>query len=102
MEPKLSVPNTLIKLLLDQTFGATFNTIIFSFVFAGFKGATFEQAVQITRQDFWGLVIAGWKLWPLVSVVNFAFLKSVQSRQLVNGLAGIGWGVYLSLITGSG
>jgi protein Mpv17 len=90
------------KLLLDQTIGAAVNTAMFSFVFAGFKGATFEQAVQITRQDFWGLVIAGWRLWPLVSIVNFAVLRSVQSRQLLGGVAGVAWGVYLSLIAGTG
>jgi hypothetical protein len=84
--------------LLDQTVGATLNVLAFSLVFAGFKGANFEQAVQIAKQDFWSLIFAGLKLWPWVSFVNFTLLKSVQSRQLVGGLASLGWGVYLSLI----
>jgi hypothetical protein len=79
-----------------------FNTLIFSIVFAGFGGASFEQAVEIAKQDFWGLMWASWKLWPLVSFVNYALLKSVQSRQIVSGLANVAWGVYLSLVAGSG
>ncbi|PSS21870.1 hypothetical protein M430DRAFT_117812 [Amorphotheca resinae ATCC 22711] len=101
-EPQLSIPNTIIKFILDQTIGAVFNTLIFSIVFAGFGGASFEQAVEIAKQDFWGLMWASWKLWPLVSFVNYALLKSVQSRQLVSGLANVAWGVYLSLVAGSG
>jgi protein Mpv17 len=78
--------------LLDQTVGAALNVLAFSLVFAGFKGANFEQAVQIAKQDFWSLIFAGLKLWPWVSIVNFTLLK------LVGGLASLGWGVYLSLI----
>jgi protein Mpv17 len=98
LEPRLSVSNTIKKFMLDQTIGGPLNTIGFSLVFAGFQGANFEQAVQIARQDFWGLIIAGLKLWPLVTIVNFTLLKSVQSRQLMSGLASLGWGVYLTLI----
>jgi protein Mpv17 len=102
LEPKLSISNTLIKFFLDQTIGAALNILAFSLVFSGFHGATFEQAVQIARQDFRGLMLAGFKLWPLVSLVNFTLVKSVQSRQLIGGLASVGWGVYLSLIAGGG
>ncbi|KIN04359.1 hypothetical protein OIDMADRAFT_17460 [Oidiodendron maius Zn] len=98
LEPKLSISNTIMKFLLDQTIGAALNTLLFSLVFAGFQGANFAQAVQIARQDFWSLIFAGMKLWPFVTLVNFTLVKSVQSRQLVSGLANVGWGVYLSLI----
>lgn len=98
LEPQLSISNTIIKFLLDQTIGAALNTIAFSLVFAGFRGANFEQALQITRQDFWGLIIAGLKLWPLVNIVNFTLVKNVQTRQLVSGLASVGWGIYLTLV----
>ncbi|GAB1311645.1 hypothetical protein MFIFM68171_01855 [Madurella fahalii] len=52
------------------------------------------------RAEFWGLLTAGWRFWPLVSLVNYVFLTSVQARNLVGGLAGLGWGVYLSLAAG--
>ena len=66
---------------------------------AGFKGANWEQAIQIARQDFWPLMSAGWKLWPAVSAINYVFVKSVEGRTLVGSLAGMGWGVYLSLVS---
>lgn len=43
-------------------------------------------------------MIAGLRLWPVVNIVNFTLVKSVQSRQLISGVASLGWGVYLSLI----
>jgi protein Mpv17 len=98
LEPKLSIPNTIIKFVLDQTIGAAANTLLFSVIFAGFKGASMQQAVQIAQQDFWSLMVAGWKLWPLVSAVNFTIVKSVETRNLVGSLAGMAWNIYLSLL----
>ncbi|KAK4181389.1 hypothetical protein QBC36DRAFT_202495 [Triangularia setosa] len=54
-----------------------------------------------TKRESWGIVKAGWKFWPLVSLVNFAFLTSVEARNLVGGLAGIGWGIYINLFAGN-
>lgn len=102
LESRLHVPNTISKFVLDQTIGAALNTLMFSFVFAGFRGADLAQAVQISKQDFWPLMSAGWKLWPLVSLLNFTVVRSVDTRNLVGGLAGMVWGVYLSLIAGGG
>ena len=42
-------------------------------------------------------MVAGWRLWPFVSLVNFAFVKSVETRNLIGALAGVVWGVYMSL-----
>jgi protein Mpv17 len=99
LETKLSVPNTLMKFMLDQTIGAAVNTLMFSAAIAGFKGATYQQAVWTARQDFWGLMSAGWKLWPAISALNFAVVRSVEMRQLLGSLAGFGWNIYLSLST---
>ncbi|KAG0651349.1 hypothetical protein D0Z07_1794 [Hyphodiscus hymeniophilus] len=100
LEAKLSIRNTIVKLLMDQTIGAAVNTLLFSLVFAGFRGTTLEQATQIAKQDFRGLMTAAWKLWPMVSAVNFTLIKSVETRNLVGSLAGMGWNIYLSLCAG--
>lgn len=73
---------------------------MFSFVLAGFKGADLRQAVQISKQDFWPLMVASWKLWPVVSLLNFTTIKTVEGRQLFGSLAGMVWNVYLSLVAG--
>ncbi|KAL8387461.1 hypothetical protein RB595_009887 [Gaeumannomyces hyphopodioides] len=122
---KLSVGNTVAKLALDQTVGAALNTVMFSvflhsaqaamahrpaspadslaFLAGGFGAAIDYSAVR--WDDVWArataefvpLLVASWRLWPLVSLVNFAFVRSVATRNLVGGLAGVGWGVYVSM-----
>lgn len=57
--------------------------------------ATVWEAV---KADFAPLVYAGWKLWPAVSIVNFAAIKTVEGRNLVGALAGVIWGIYMSLV----
>jgi protein Mpv17 len=98
LESKLSISNTIFKFILDQTVGAAVNTLLFSLVFAGFNGAGYAEAIQVAGEEFWPLIYAGWKLWPMVSVTNYAFVKSVEGRTLVGSLAGMGWGVYMSLM----
>jgi hypothetical protein len=44
-------------------------------------------------------MIAGFKLWPFVSVLNFTFVP-VDQRLLVASLFGVVWAVYLSLMSG--
>ncbi|KAG9243485.1 Mpv17/PMP22 family protein [Calycina marina] len=98
VDAKLHIPNTIAKFVLDQTVGAAANTLMFSFLFAGYGGMEYGQAIQVCKQDFWPLIYAGWKLWPAVSLVNFSMVKSVQTRNLVGALAGMVWNVYLSLM----
>ncbi|KAH6646944.1 hypothetical protein BKA67DRAFT_663308 [Truncatella angustata] len=132
VEPKLNITNTLIKTVMDQIFGAAFNTIVFSLFIHGVqqamprhlgsplstpdqsanyllalaKGAIRTSSVDWdtvkakTAADFWPMIFAGWKVWPIVSLVNFAFIKTVTGRNLLGSLAGMGWGIYLSLIAG--
>ncbi|KAL5604833.1 hypothetical protein BROUX41_001829 [Berkeleyomyces rouxiae] len=50
------------------------------------------------RADFWPIVMAGWRLWPAVSLVNYAVVQSVEMRNLLGNLAGLGWGVYMSML----
>ena len=124
--PRLSVRNTLIKFALDQTVGATFNTLLFSTFMRSLRAATahapritsFNKAadfwttsggVDFTRVDFasvwdaaleefWGIVVAGWKLWPAVSLINYTLVKTVEGRNLVGSIAGVIWGIYMSFV----
>jgi len=47
--------------------------------------------------EFWGILQASWYFWPFVSLVNFAVLKTVAARNLSGSLAGLAWGIYMSL-----
>lgn len=41
-------------------------------------------------------MIAGYKIWPLVSILNFTVIP-VEKRTLVGSIVGLGWGVFLAL-----
>ena len=47
-------------------------------------------------QEFWPIMIAGYKLWPIVSVANFTVVP-VERRVLVGSIVGLGWGVFMAL-----
>lgn len=125
VETKLDVPNTIIKFVLDQTIGAAFNTLMFSFFTHSIKQAMAHRALITESSDLaflasgkaidysqvdWRLVLeqakiefypimkAGLSLWPMVSLFNFVVVKSVEGRNLVGSLAGVVWGVYMSLV----
>ncbi|KAK3987425.1 hypothetical protein QBC44DRAFT_331453 [Cladorrhinum sp. PSN332] len=130
VEPKLNKANTAIKTVLDQTVGAAVNTLMFSLFMGGIREAmAHHHHVEVSNGlsflfnsggkgairygdvnwaavweramgEFWSIVVAGWRFWPAVSLVNFVFLKSVEARNLLGSLAGLGWGVYISLISG--
>ncbi|EFY85588.1 integral membrane protein, Mpv17/PMP22 family, putative [Metarhizium acridum CQMa 102] len=115
-EQPLSIRNTLLKFGLDQTVGATFNTLLFSVYIhsihlampdapriTNFTKATgywispgvidfsaVDMAVvwQAALAEFWTIVLAGMKLWP----------ATVEGRNLVGCVAGLGWGIYMSMI----
>ncbi|KAK0759830.1 hypothetical protein N5P37_008020 [Trichoderma harzianum] len=127
--PPLSLTNTILKFLLDQTIGAALNTLLFStfthslrqamvhapritslpsaakyWSSAGavdFNRVDFGRVWAAARAEFWALMFAAAKLWPAVSLVNFTLVKSVQGRNLVGALAGVAWGVYISLAMGN-
>ncbi|KAE8440821.1 hypothetical protein EG329_006553 [Mollisiaceae sp. DMI_Dod_QoI] len=98
LESKLHIQNTITKFLLDQTIGATLNTILFSLAFSGFRGEGYADAIANAKAEFWPMMRAGWTLWPFVSLLNFAVVKGVETRALVGSLAGLVWGIYLSLL----
>ncbi|KAF7908446.1 uncharacterized protein EAF01_004201 [Botrytis porri] len=99
-KPALSITNTILKVFIDQTLLALLNVMLFLITFSLFRGATLPQAIQSAQNEYWGMMKAGWKLWPFVSLSNFAVIKSVQGRALLGSLAGIGWNVYLGLVQG--
>ncbi len=121
---RLNVANTLAKTALDQTAGAFANTMLFSlcmnaaqmatkaraagesssslaFLLAGgaadFSAVDWAAVLARSRAEFWTLVRAGWCFWPFVSLVNFSLVPTVEARNLVGSLAGVVWGVYMSL-----
>ena len=102
VQPKLNVKNTLTKFLLDQSFGAALNTLAFIYVMGGLQGQTWEMVNERSAREFWPMMWASYRLWPMVSLLGYAGLKSVEARQLLGSCAGLGWNIFLSLKAGAG
>ncbi|KAG6056223.1 hypothetical protein E4U17_002351 [Claviceps sp. LM77 group G4] len=122
----LNIRNTLTKFILDQTLGATLNTLLFSLYIHSIHMAmphaprltSFTKAasywvspgvidfsvvdtrlvLQAALAEFWTIVLAGIKLWPAVSLLNYTLVRTVEGRSLVGCVAGLGWGVYMSMM----
>jgi protein Mpv17 len=113
---RFSKTNTAKKFALDQTLGATVNTLLFIAVMSAFKGKDGKAIIRDCQrvcfsmsriqkgkpadssvQGFWPLAISGLKLWPLVSLLNLTIVP-VNRRVVVGSLVGLFWGIYVSLI----
>ena len=99
VKKQLSIRNTAVKFLLDQTLGALVNTVLFIMGIALLRGQSWQQGWEATKVGFWPLVSAGQKLWPAVSLLNLT-LVPVERRMLVGSIVGVGWGIFLSLVSG--
>jgi hypothetical protein len=108
----LNVFNTLVKTILDQTVGAVVNTFLLC-AFINFMKSVVVGSVSSgweinyarvdwlfilnkAQEDFYPLLVAGWKLWPAVSLISFIFLRTAEGRNLFVALASVGWGIYIS------
>jgi len=55
------------------------------------------QRLTCVMQDFVPIWLAGCKVWPMVSLLSFAVIKSPMQRMLLGNLVGVGWNIFLSL-----
>lgn len=115
---KLNIANTAAKFFLDQGLGAPVNTLLFICLMGqmnlqGYDGilsnvvsvsaarvlskndGIYEKLIKCS-QDFWPMLFAGYRVWPLVCLLNLVVVP-FDYRQLVGSIAGLGWGVFLSL-----
>lgn len=128
VEKKLDMGNTIKKFILDQTVGATLNTVLFTAVISALKGSSGGDIVDAIKQvrsgtrGAWAIVLVliisihrcstladylTQDFWPVAKaglklwplVSLLNFtVVPVQRRILVGSLVGVGWGIYLSLI----
>ncbi|OJJ43846.1 hypothetical protein ASPZODRAFT_19148 [Penicilliopsis zonata CBS 506.65] len=96
---QLNVPNTVAKVVLDQTVGGAWITALFIATMGALRGQDYGLIMEQIKTDFWPIMIAGLKMWPFVSILNFTVVPADQ-RLLVNSLFGVIWAVYLSLMSG--
>lgn len=113
----LHIRNTIIKLIIDQTIGASGMLILFLSTITILRGGTVEDVVQTVQnvsnpsqpvltyfhsqlsfQEYWPIMLSGLKVWPPVSLLSFTLIP-VDKRMLFGSVCGFLWAIYLSLAT---
>jgi len=56
-----------------------------------------EGLMGLRIQETLHLVVAGYKIWPLASIISFTCVP-VEKRVVWAGVVGLGWNVYMSLV----
>lgn len=111
---RISIRNTLIKFVLDQSISASVNTLLFIGLLGFIKGHSLEyiysditnvgislilQSPNIADsfgQNFWTMLLVSYRFWPAVCLINLVMVP-LAYRPLVGNLAGLGWNVFLNL-----
>ncbi|KAL6903010.1 hypothetical protein GGI43DRAFT_329802 [Trichoderma evansii] len=96
VKDRLSLSNTAAKFLLDQSLSAPLNTVAFIYLMGGMTFQSNSQIWSNVQNDFWPMLIAGYRVWPIVGLLNLSVVP-FDYRQLVGSIAGLFWGIFLSL-----
>lgn len=97
-QPKFSIRNTLTKWFIDCiTAGAIMNTVAFLAIMGVLKGQPMAQISSNIRAETIPIIIAGYKIWPIASIISFSFVP-VHRRIVFLSFIGLLWGIYLSLV----
>ncbi|KAJ1337541.1 Mpv17/PMP22 family protein [Microdochium nivale] len=95
---KLDWNNTLTKWFIDCiTLGALFNTVAFYVLMGLLKNQGLAQILANVRDQTMPLILAGYRIWPLASIVSFTVVP-VEKRVVFLNFVGLLWGVYMSLV----
>lgn len=79
-KPKLNIKHTLMKWFIDcMTLGALLNTVGFLVIMGLLKSQPWEQITKNIRQETLPIVLNSYKIWPVASIINFAFVP-VEKR----------------------
>lgn len=95
---RLSKSNTVAKFFLDQSIGAACNTAGFIILAGIAKGMSGAEIVKSVNKDFVPMLLAGWKVWPTVTLANLVVVP-FDYRMTVGNVVGVCWGVYVTLRT---
>lgn len=98
-QTRFSKRSALTKFLLDQSIGAAVNTAAFIALASAWQDQRLDQIGVNLHKDFWTMLFAGWKFWPLVTLLNLCVVPW-NWRPVVGNSAALCWGVYVTLTTG--
>ena len=83
------------KVLFTQTFFTVTGTSLFYFTLGIAEGKSLQEASNEVRAKLWPTLLTGWKVWPIIGLINFTFVPAQLQVLFVNVIS-IFWGVYMS------
>lgn len=83
------------KVFLDQVIFAPFGLFLFLISLALIQGKKSSEIKQILTDDFSEILLANYKVWPTIQLVNFYFIP-LQHQVLFIQTVAIIWNTYLS------
>lgn len=96
---RFSKRSALIKFVLDQSLGAAVNTAAFIALASVWQDQSLGNVGKSLRDDFGGMLVAGWRFWPAVTLLNLVVVPW-NWRPVVGNSAALGWGVFVALVNG--
>ena len=111
---QLNISHVVKKFILEQSIGSTVNTMLYLCALGWIRGDSSlhvyhdvkdvsntrrrrkRQSLMVLSQNFWPLLVAGYRFWPFVCLLNLILIP-MDYRALVGSLAGLGWGVFLTM-----
>ncbi|KIO29666.1 hypothetical protein M407DRAFT_242533 [Tulasnella calospora MUT 4182] len=94
---KVSFTSLAKRVAADQTMMAPVGMAIFVSSMGFMEGKNVTQVTQKYKDMFVPAMIANWKVWPAVQMVNFRFMP-LPYRVPFQSTCGVFWTVYLSLL----
>ena len=95
---RLNYRNTITKWFVDAiTLGALFNASIFFVIMGIFKGQTLAKIKRNLRTKLIVIIVNGYKVWPLVSIISFS-LVPVKHRIQFFSAVGLFWNIYGTIV----
>jgi len=91
-------PRTVVsKSIVDQlVYGPCANAVAMTFITLMIEKKTFSQLRHKLRKSFWSTQLSAWRIWPLASLLNNAFVP-LQLRALFMNAVGFLWSTLLIL-----
>lgn len=98
-KPHFSPSSILAKFLLDQSLGAAGNTAAFIALATAWQDQSLIHIGGTLQRDFAAMMLAGWRFWPVVTLVNLCVVPW-EWRPVVGNSAGLCWGTWVVLMRG--
>ena len=94
--PASNFKDTTVRVVVDQIVWAPFGIALYMSCMGLMQSTPIDDIKKGLKQGWWSTVTANWTVWPLVQMVNFAFVP-VEHRVIVVSIVGVFWNAYLSM-----